>query len=207
EAPEQLAAALGAERVVGGLCGILAYIDGPGRIMHVAADPFVRFGELDNRPSERTRRLKDAFERARGLKVDIPADIQVAIWSKFLLICAMSGVGGATRAPIGVTRKLPETRGLLEALMREIRAVALARGVALPEDAIARAMGFFDALPENGTASMQRDILDGVPSELESQNGAVVRLGTAAGVPTPVNTAIHAALLPQELRSRGELHF
>jgi 2-dehydropantoate 2-reductase len=54
---------------------------------------------------------------------------------------------------------------------------------------------------------MQRDILEGRPSELESLCGAVVRIGQEMGLDLPVNTAIYAALLPSELRARGELKF
>ena len=51
---------------------------------------------------------------------------------------------------------------------------------------------------------MQRDLMEGKPSELEVQNGGVVRLGLEVGVPTPVNTFIYHSLLPQEIRARGE---
>ncbi len=207
EASDHLAARWGSERVLGGLCGILAYREAPGVIRHAGVEPFLRFGELDNRPSERTRRLKAVFEAARGVSAEIPDDIQAAIWSKFLFICAMSGVGAVTRAPIGISRTQPETRRMLEAVMEEICAVAKARGVRLNQDAVTRAMKFIDSMPETSTASMQRDIVRGLPSELDSQNGAVVRLGHATGVATPVNEAIHAALLPQERRARGELNF
>ena len=47
----------------------------------------------------------------------------------------------------------------------------------------------------------------GKPSELEYQTCAVVRYGEASGVPTPVNFAIYAALLPSELRAGGKLAF
>jgi len=52
---------------------------------------------------------------------------------------------------------------------------------------------------------MQRDIMEGRASELEVQNGAVVRLGQEVSVPTPVNAFIYYSLLPQELKARGEL--
>jgi len=59
-------------------------------------------------------------------------------------------------------------------------------------------------VPEESTASMQRDIVDGRPSELEDQVGAMVRLGRAAGVPVPVHEFLYASLLPAERRARGE---
>lgn len=47
--------------------------------------------------------------------------------------------------------------------------------------------------------------MDGRPSELDVQNGGVVRLGLEVGVPTPVNTFIYNSLLPQEMKARGQV--
>jgi len=68
-------------------------------------------------------------------------------------------------------------------------------------------MKFIDSLPPEGTASMQRDLTAGRPSELEAQSGAIVRLGRAHGFSTPIHEFIHQALLPGELRARGQLSF
>lgn len=201
DAPAQLAAVLGSERVLGGLCKISAFIAGPGRIHHAGLEPYVAFGELDKRSSERADRLREAFERA-GVWVEVPPDIQVAMWEKFLFIAAVSGVGAVTRAPLGAVRDLPETRSMLEQAMGETLAVARGRKVHLPDDVVARTMAFIDGLPPGVTASMQRDIVDGRPSELSSQNGAVARMGLELGVPTPTHTFIYHSLLPQELQAR-----
>jgi 2-dehydropantoate 2-reductase len=201
EAPEQLAAALGPGHVLGGLCRIGAQIAAPGLIRHTAITPSVIFGELDDRASPRAEALQAAFARA-GVDAPIARDIRRAMWEKFLLITTW-GIGALTRAPIGEWRSLPETRAMAEAAMREVVAVAQAHGVALPEAIVARTLGFLDQLPPEGTSSMQRDIMEGRPSELEAQNGAVVRLGRAAGVPVPTHTFIYASLLPQERQARG----
>lgn len=206
EAPEQLAAVLGEAHVLGGLCTILSMIAGPGHIRHVDIEPTIAFGELNRQPSERAERLRRAFVQA-GVAADIPPDIHVAMWNKFLFIAAFSGVGAITRAPAGIVRRVPETRQMLEAAMREVLAVAQARGVGLTEAAIDRTMAFIDRLAEGATASMQRDILDGRPSELAFQNGAVMRIGQEVGVATPLHTTIYHSLLPQEMRARGEVSF
>ncbi len=206
EAPAQLAAVLGAQHVLGGLCSIISFIAGPGHIRHTGGEPYVAFGELDNRPSERAERLRQAFMKA-GVKVEIPPDIQAALWEKLLFIASWGGVGAVTHAPVGVVRQLPETRQMLERAMREIFTVARARKIALSEEAIRKAMALVDSLPPSATASMQRDILAGRPSELASQNGAVVRLGQEVGVASPVHTFIYHSLLPLELRARGEVPF
>lgn len=203
EAADTLAAELGAAHTLGGLCRIMAFIAGPGHIRHTGIEPSLALGELDNRRSPRAERLLAAFREA-GVRADIPADIQVAVWEKFMLIVTWSGIGAVTRAPIGAWRALPGTRAMAEALLDEVVAVANARGVPLPVSRIAQTMGFLDGVPAGGTASMQRDVMEGRPSELEAQNGAVVRLGAAAGVDTPVNAFIYHSLLPQERAARGE---
>jgi len=207
EAPAQLAAVLGAEHVLGGLCRIMSFIAGPGHIRHAGAEPYIAFGELDNRSSERAERLRQAFERATGLTVEIPPDIQAALWGKFLFIASFSGVGAVTRAPAGVLRGVPEARRLLEQAMQEIINVASAYDIELPDDIVGKTMAFVDGLPPGGTASMQRDIIEGRPSELDSQNGAVVRLGQEVGVATPLHSFIYHSLLPLELQARGQVQF
>jgi 2-dehydropantoate 2-reductase len=205
EAPDILAGALGKEHVLGGLCRIFASLAGPGHVKHGGFDPSVHFGELDGSRSERVESLLEAFGRAKGLTAAVPEDIGVAIWEKFVFVEPTGAVGAVTRAPIGVFRSVPETRALLETAMREVRDVALARGVTVPEEAVGRAMAFVDGLMASGTASMQRDIMEGRPSELEGQTGSVVRLGREAGVAVPVHQMFLGSLLPLERLARREI--
>ncbi|HUQ14862.1 MAG TPA: 2-dehydropantoate 2-reductase [Gemmatimonadales bacterium] len=207
EAPEQLAAVFGPGRVLGGLCRILAYVESPGHTRHAGVAPYIAFGELDGTSSARVDALQQAFSRARGVTVEVPGDIGAAMWSKFVFIAALSGVGALTRAPIGVIRSQPESRGLLEQALEEIYAVAVGNRIALPADTVEKTLAFIDGLPAHVTASMQRDIIQGRPSELEAQVGAVVRLGERRGIAVPVHRMIYAALLPLERRARGELEF
>jgi 2-dehydropantoate 2-reductase len=192
------------QRIVGGLCKIISFIAEPGKIKHAGAEPVVMFGELDRTKSERTEKLLQAFTKA-GVTAKIPQDIHAAIWEKFLFIASMSGVGAVTRATLGIARSVPESRQLLVDAMREIYNVAKAKGIELPESVIEKTMGFVDQLPAEGTASMQRDIMEGKPSELESQNGAVVRFGKELGIPTPVHAFIYSVLLPAELKARKKI--
>lgn len=207
EAPSQLADVLGQEHVLGSSCGFIAFIVEPGHIRHAGADPFIRFGELDNRPSERVERLRQAFDRTSGLTVEVPSDIKVALWQKFMFVTAWSGMGAVTRAPIGVFRSQPGTRQMLAQTISEIYNLARARNIALSKDIVSKTMKFLDSMPPDGTASMQRDIINGKPSELDAQNGAVVRMGQEAGVGTPINAFIYNSLLPMEMRARGQLQF
>lgn len=207
EAATQLAAVLGERHVLGGFCRLGSHVLGPGHIHHDGAYPYVAFGELDNRPSQRAEQLRQAFARAAGVTAEIPPDIQAATWEKLLLIASLSGVGAVTRAPVGIVRGVPEARQLLEDAMHEVLVVAQARGIPLSDEAVDRMLAFIDGVPPGVTASMQRDIMEGRPSELAYQNGAVVRLGREVGVATPVHSFIYRSLWPLELRARGEVEF
>jgi len=203
EAPGRLASVLGRDGVLGGLCRVLASLDGPGRIVHTGLEPTIVLGEMAGGQSLRSERVRDVLVEA-GIRTELPADIRVAMWEKFMLIATWSGIGAVTRAPIGVWRALPETREMAGEGLAEVLRVGQARGIDLAEETVPRTMKAYDATPEEGIASMQRDIMAGRPSELEAQSGAVVRLGAAVGIRTPVHTFLHHALLPQERAARGQ---
>jgi 2-dehydropantoate 2-reductase len=202
EAADDLGAIIGPERVLPGLCRILSYIAAPGCIRHAAVAPSVEFGEPDGTASERVAQLRDAFAAAHGVTARASADIAAAIWEKFLFIAPYSSVGAETGLSAGGMRSDPGVRAMLEAAMREVEAVARARAVRIRPDIVERTMIWVDSLPADGTASMQRDILEGRPSELEYQTGAVLRLGHASGVPVPIHERLYAALRPREERAR-----
>ena len=207
EAAPRLAAALGEDRVAGGLIAVLAWIVGPGAVKHVGMPPRIKMGERDaqaGRPSPRLEALAGAL-RAASVEVEVVADVERAAWEKYLLIEPWGTVSAAARAPMGVVRTVPETRALLVAMQEELARVGRARGVALPADAPARTMVFLDGVPFEGTASMQRDLGAGRPSELADQTGAVIRLAREAGVAVPLHETLYASLLPQEAAARGAI--
>ena len=205
EAATELAAVFEANTLAG-MCGTLSFVAGPGHIrsVSVGGQNFVKFGELNNIQSDRVERLRQCFSNAK-VPVEVPPNIVKALWDKFLTVTSFGGVGSITRAPIGVTRAIPETRRLLEQCLHETLLVARARNVPMADTAVTDTMKLYDSLPPNGTTSLQRDIAAGKMTELEYWNGAVVRLGREVAVPTPTNQFIYNCLLPSELRARGKI--
>jgi 2-dehydropantoate 2-reductase len=199
---ERLAAMLGPERVLGGTCRVSAFVGSAGVIKHVNTSASLLFGELDNHPSARTQLLREAFAKIPQVRAEIPSDIQAAMWDKFVFVAAVSGVCSVARQPIGVVRNLPETRALLISAAREGAELAWARGVALPEDEPDLVMQRIDRTGSATIPSMQRDVVAGRPSELESMSGAMKALGRKLGIPTPAHDFLYAALLPQEHAAR-----
>ena len=203
EAPALLSEALGPEVVLGGLCKIFASKTGPGTIEHIGLEPAIEFGELSGEKTERVERVRAAFAPAAGMATVVPDDIQVALWQKLMHVEPLGAVGAVVREPAGVLRTVPETRRMLLSAMQEIVTLASKRGVTIDPSLPERAIRRIDQLPADATASMHRDILAGRPSEFEFQTGTVVRYARESGVPTPIHSAIYAALLPGTLRSRG----
>jgi 2-dehydropantoate 2-reductase len=120
----------------------------------------------------------------------------MALWSKFVFICAVSGVTALTRLPMGIILADPETTALLRGVMEEVAAVGRARGITLPDELIDQLVGGFGAMGPQLRGSMAYDLEAGHRMELETLQGTVVRLGRELGVPTPLNFAVYAALRP-----------
>ena len=200
---DQLLSAFDRKTILGGLCRISVFVAAPGHIRHVGVQPYIALGELDNSKSERVESIRAMFAALDGILVEVPADIHVTMWEKFVFISGTSGVGAYTRQPIGVYRVDPEARKMLMDAMHETASVARARGVNLSESLVEETMKRIDNLPHAMLASMQKDMMEGRPSELNEQTGAVIRLGKAAGVPTPTHEKLFAALLPLEQKARG----
>ena len=201
EASDELAAVVGAERVLGGLSKVFSKIEAPGVIHHFTPNVFVAFGELDGADSGRVRTLLDMFSAA-GVDAEVSPAIRVELWKKLLLVSSWAGLGALARSPMGVMREQPETRALIGRSMDEGLAVARASGHAVDPAYKDEMWAFYGTMPAGATASMQRDIMDGRPSELDAWNGAICRFGARAGIETPVHSFTYHTLLPMERRAR-----
>jgi 2-dehydropantoate 2-reductase len=206
EAYDQLATVLGSEHVLDGLCHILAMVTAPGVIRHGGRKALITIGERNNVRTPRLEKLVECLSAAE-LDTRVPDNIQIALWEKFEFVASFGGVGAVTRAPAEVIRSVPQARSLLERAAQEIVGLARAVGIPVQSESVANTMKLVDSSPPDGTASMQRDLIAGRPSELEAQSGAVVRLGRSCNFPTPVHEFIYSTLLPGELRARGKLTF
>lgn len=190
--------------LIGGFCRLSVFIAAPGHIKHVGVPPYIAFGELDNSKSWRIESLYEIFSSSKGVTAEVPVDITAAMWEKFIFISGTSGIGALTRQPVGEYRVHPESRAMLIAAMEETAAVARARGADIPPNFVEETMQRIDNLPPQMLASMQKDMMEGRPSELDEQTGAVIRMGRAVGVPTPTHEKIHAELLPLEQKARHQ---
>lgn len=201
---ERLLEVLPRENVLAGLCFVVSFIQKPGKIKHVAYEPHITFGEIDNSKTERIKKLKEVFDKAEISNLN-PENIQLEIWKKFLFICAISGIGGLARVSIDRIRESEFLYELMKGTANEIRAVANAKNIPLTDEHIKKTFEIIDSQPEGTTASTQRDIMEGKPSELENFNGYIVKEGERLGIETPSNRYIYECLKPMEDEARKSL--
>ena len=192
-AERDLSEILGQQHVMGGVTEIFATIAAPGLIKRVSPFARLRFGEMDKRESPRAMRLGQLLA-VPGIEIEHCADIEKALWEKFLLLIGVSATTALTRLPIGAVRDDPETRALLVQIMTEVHIVARAGGVALDDAIVEARLAFIDKMRPDMRASMAHDLEAGRRLELPWLSGAVVDMGKRLGVPTPANQFVFAAL-------------
>ena len=201
-AAEELAEHLPQQNILGGLCRIISKIEAPGVIKHFGVEPTIIFGELDNVLTDRVLQLQQTLQQA-GITGKASANIQAELWKKFIGIC-VSGLLAVTRSTYGQVLEVPQTRQLMVELLTEIYTLSQRIGISLAPDLVANIMLSFESLPSNSTASLTRDVWEGKPSEIEYQNGTVVRLAEKYNVAAPVNRFVYYCILPMEKRAREQ---
>lgn len=189
------AQAAGEERVLPGAAYIEAARLGPGLVQQSGSVVRIAFGEPDGSDTERGRTIEETLSNA-GINAQFSHDIQQTLWTKFLFIATMAGATSLSRETMAQIMPRPEWRAVIVNCMREIEAVALASEIRLDPNIVDNTVAYIEGDLEDMHASMHADIMAGRPLELEALNGAVVRAGMQAGVPTPINDVIYAALKP-----------
>jgi 2-dehydropantoate 2-reductase len=189
---EKIAAIVGVDKVLGGVAYLGASIVEPGVILHVA-EGRIAFGEMQGGISDRVKRLDQIFREA-GVPAEVSSNIQAILWGKLIWNAAFNALNTLVGGEVKTLVERPETRALARQVMEEVRAVAVANDVPLPEDLVERLLKWTDTAAIEMKTSTRQDLEAGKPLEIEALNGVVVRKGLAAGVPTPYNFALYALL-------------
>lgn len=194
ESVEILSRHLPAANVAGGVAYVTAVIIEPGVIRHTSMDELI-FGEVNGGRSARLERLLDACRRA-NFQARLSEHIMTDIWSKFVRLTVFSGMTSVTRSTVGVVRSDPDLQAMAEAAWQEGMEVAAACGVALPSSTLDEIRAMWSSIAPQAKSSMLEDLERGRQLELPWLSGAIVRLGEAHGVPTPVHRFIATVLKP-----------
>jgi 2-dehydropantoate 2-reductase len=196
---EILGAALGAERVLAGMVPFNVAHLGKG-VFHQGSE-----GDLEVARDERLTAYGAAFTAA-GLPLTQRDDMLAVLWAKLLLnlnnaVNALSGLPLKAelsqrdyRACLALTQK--EALGVLAAAgIRPARITPLPPGLVplllgVPDGVFRRLASSMLEIDPIARSSMADDLTLGRRTEVDWINGEVVRVGAAAGHPTPVNQRV-----------------
>src|SRR5215467_7844597 len=132
----------------------------------------------------------------------ISDNVEGELWWKLILNCAYNAVSALGRSRYGPMRAMPQVRQVMADAVREILALADAKGVriAMP-DPVEATLRFGDFMPD-AISSTAQDLERGRVTEIDYLNGYVVRECEARGLPAPVNRTLLALV---KLLERGQV--
>lgn len=178
--------------VVPAVVYVAAEIAAPGVVRHNGRGDLV-IGSLAPRPvSDPLIADLAAYLAGAGIPTRISDNIDGELWWKLTLNCAYNAVSALGRSRYGPMMAIPEIREVMSEAVREIVALAKAKGVriAMP-DPVAAVLRFAESMPQ-AISSTAQDLQRGRTTEIDYLNGYVVRECDARGLPAPVNRTLHA---------------
>lgn len=181
------------ENVIQGTTFPAGHLVEPGHVCYdIQGDTWIGPFRPSRTSMEVVRSFADLLTRA-GMRTIALEDARGAQWSKLIFNASTNPVGALTRLHHGAAADFEPTGQLFDDLVDEGIAVAGVLGITLdsdPKEMIRKAA----KAPGKHNASMLQDILAGRPTEVDFMNGAIVRCGQEAGVPTPLNQAMWALI-------------
>ena len=130
-----------------------------------------------------------------GINSTISEDISSTLWSKLILICALSGMMCITRESINQILTTEDSFNLTKGVIAEVANVARSMAIKLPDKIEDEQMNYLLEHKEMAVSSMFMDLTNGNPLEVDVLNGAVSKLGKQNNIETPLNDFICEALL------------
>ncbi len=187
--------ACGKDRVLGGLVHIITTLNSKGHVIHTHRAHHITFGPLHESQVVFCERLMAESASANMVLVK-SENIMVDVWKKYAFITAFSGVTTASRLPIDEVVAHAPTVSIFRSALEEMSMLADADGSSLPEDYVASQMALIESMPKGATSSMHQDFRKGLPLEVESLQGAALRVAEHYGLDVPTLRTLYGLLLP-----------
>lgn len=183
-----VSATLPPHRAIGCVVYAATEIEAPGVVRHLEGTRF-SIGEPDLSVSRRCLDFSEAMQ-AGGLKCPVEPDLRNDIWIKLLGNISFNPISALTRATMAGICRHPDTRALVESMMRETLDVAAAVGCH-PKISVQRRIAGAERVGDHKTSTLQ-DLEKGKPLELDVLLAAVVELAALTGTGVPTLRAVHA---------------
>ena len=195
---ERIRKVLSAGRVLPSCIYISALRQKPGLTVHVGGKGNVIAGD-DPRHKGYNPALLASVMATAGIPFDWQADSFPALWRKYLFIASYGLVTGMSGKSFGQILENPDLSETVRSILKEIYALARAKGVELPQQVIEESYSNAKNFPYEATTSFARDLeAPGKPNEADLFGGTILRMGQELGVPTPATKAVHEAIVKKK---------
>jgi 2-dehydropantoate 2-reductase len=144
---------------------IISNIVTPGRIKHRGGPATMFFGASSE--MEEFKWVEEIFTSA-GIKATLSDKISKVVWKKFLLISPLAVATSYFSCTIGELRNDPVKFTFFKGLMEELFRVIEAKRVGLERKEIQNHLRALEGFPGNGKTSLQLDLENNKPSEIDS---------------------------------------
>lgn len=199
----RLDAALGTERVLGGLCQIASTLAEDGTIRHLNRTHLLVFGPRETGQQAFCEALLGEVS-GRGFDVQLSDDIGLEMWEKWVLLATLAAATCLMRAPIGDIVAAPGGEPIIGETLAECAAIATAAGSPPRKQTMARIRGVLTEPGSSFAASMLRDIEAGRRIEADHIIGDLIARAAALGVSTPRLATTYCHLKAYENRRARE---
>jgi 2-dehydropantoate 2-reductase len=191
--------AIGPERAIGCVVDPACEVVAPGVIEHHLYKRFT-IGEPDGTHSDRVRALRDALLSA-GFDAPIRDAIRWNVWLKLWGNVCFNPISALTLATLDRITTEPSLRALCRTTMVEAQSVAVALGLAIPDEMMDRRLNAAGSVTGH-KMSMLQDLERGRSLEIDALITAVQELGRLVGVATPTIDVV-LALVQERGRQAG----
>ncbi len=191
-------------RVLGGLCQIIATLGAEGEVRHIGMNATLVFGERAADPrSARCTALENALAKA-NFTARLSEHIHQDNWEKFVFLCTLAAATCLMRGPVGLIVRSDAGADIIMSMLAEAQAIAAASGFKVRPQADASARKVLSDPDSTVTASMFRDLSQGLRVEADHIVGDMVKRGAALGIATPyLSTAYSHLQVYQAQRNAG----
>ena len=191
--------AIGPERALGCVVDPACEVVAPGVIEHHLYKRFT-IGEPDGTHSDRVRALRDALVSA-GFDAPIRDAIRWNVWLKLWGNVCFNPISVLALATLDRITSEPKLHALCRTMMVEAQSVAVALGVAIPDEMMDRRLNAAGSVTGH-KMSMLQDLERGRSLEIDALITAVQELGRLVGVATPTIDVV-LALVQERGRQAG----
>ena len=179
-------------QVLHGLVYVTSYISKPGEVTQYGTYDKLLFGSSVLTPAM-LNRILHIFQQA-GIKALIVQDIEVQIWTKYLLISSIASITSYKQRSIGAMREDNSAMEDLKSMMLEVKNLAASRNINLPHNIVAKTIDKVGAFNYDAKSSMQLDFEKGKKTELDALTGYIYLESEKVGLQAPVSKRIYQAL-------------